>query len=229
MRSTTSRPAMPARCISPARTAPRCCRRTATLTNGVGTFSATLKTAGTQTITATDTARRSDHGDQQRHRRERRTGDALRRRRAAGSHGGHRIQRSRSRHWTPSTTRRPATPAPCTSPARDGAAVLPADATLTSGAGTFSATLATAGSADASRRPTRSRQSITGTSNAIVVSPRRGDALRGRAPPTAAGGHARSTSRSPRSTPSTTRRPATPARCTSRAATARRRCRRTRR
>ena len=47
------------------------------VTNGVGTFIATLDTAGSQTITATDTTTIIDYRDQQRHRRQRRRRHAL--------------------------------------------------------------------------------------------------------------------------------------------------------
>ena len=42
------------------------------MTNGTGTFSATLKTAGNQTITATDTVDQLHHRHQRHHRRQRR-------------------------------------------------------------------------------------------------------------------------------------------------------------
>jgi hypothetical protein len=68
-----------------------------TLTNGVGTFSATLKTAGNQTITASDShGLRLDglehHRDQQQHRGQRGGGDALRGQRPAQRDGGRPLQ-----------------------------------------------------------------------------------------------------------------------------------------
>src|SRR5204863_230179 len=51
----------------------------------------------------------------------------------------------------------------------DGQAVLPANSTLTTGAGTFSATLKTAGNQTITATDTVT-SSITGTSNAIAVS-----------------------------------------------------------
>src|SRR5439155_4803271 len=50
----------------------------------------------------------------------------------------------------------------------DGQAVLPADGTLTSGTGTFSGTLKTAGSRTITATDT-SNSSVTGTSNAVTV------------------------------------------------------------
>src|SRR5205085_1470354 len=114
----------------------------ATLTNGTGAFSATLRTAGNQTITATDTANGSITG----------TSNAIAVQAAAATHfsvsapalatagsafsftvtaqdafNNTATGYSGAAHFTSS----------------DGAAVLPADATLTNGVASFSATLKT--------------------------------------------------------------------------------------
>ena len=116
----------------------------ATLTAGVGVFSAVLTTAGTQTITATDTANSSLNG----------------------TSGGITVSAAAANHFaisTPSSVSQ-GTPLsvtvtaedPFDNPANyaatlrftssDQSAVLPASATLTGGAGTFSATLNSNGS-----------------------------------------------------------------------------------
>ncbi len=141
----------------------------ATLTNGVGTFNATLKTSGNQTLTATDTVNAAVSG----------TSAAI----AVGS----------------ATANHLAVTAPSTATAgiafsltvtaqdnfnntatgytgtvhftsTDGQAVLPANATLTNGVGTFNATLKTAASQTITATDTVSSL-ITGTTLPIVVSP----------------------------------------------------------
>lgn len=139
-----------------------------TLTNGVGTFSAALQTAGNRTITATDTLTSSITG----------TSNAI-----AVSTAG-------TTHFAVSapTTATAGTAINFTVTAQDqfsntvtgysgtvhfsssdGAAMLPANATLTSGVGTFSATLKTAGSRTITATDTVAA-SISGTSNAVAVS-----------------------------------------------------------
>src|SRR6266566_3792263 len=140
-----------------------------TLSSGTGTFSATLKTAGSQTLTATDTVTAS----------------------ITGTSGAITVSPAAATHFTL------AAPASATSgvafsftvtaqdqfnntvtgysgtvhfSSSDGAATLPVDSTLSSGTGTFSATLKTAGSRTITATDTVS-SSITGTSGAITVSP----------------------------------------------------------
>jgi len=138
-----------------------------TLTNGVGTFSATLKTAGNQTITAKDTSTPSITG----------TSNTIV------------VASAPATHFTISA------PASATSgsafsftvtaldqfnntaasysgtvhfTSNDGLASLPADTTLTNGAGTFSATLRTAGGRTITATDTGT-PSITGTSSLVTV------------------------------------------------------------
>jgi hypothetical protein len=137
-----------------------------TLTNGTGTFSVTLKTGGSQTVTATDTVTGSITG----------TATIT-------------VNPGPATHFTVSAV------SPETSgtafnvtvqaldvgnnnttnysgtvhfTSTDGSATLPANSTLTGGAGTFSATLLTAGSQTIAATDTVSG-SIAGTSNTIVV------------------------------------------------------------
>jgi len=139
-----------------------------TLTNGVGTFSVTLKTAGSQTLTATDTV----------------TGSIT------GTSGGTTVSAAAATGLTVT--------APGTATAgvafnvtvtakdpfgntttgyvgtvqftsTDGAAALPANSTLTNGVGTFSVTLNTAGSKSITATDTVT-SSITGTSSGVTVS-----------------------------------------------------------
>jgi hypothetical protein len=134
-----------------------------TLTHGSGTFSATLRVTGSQTITATDGA-------------------------ITGTTGAILVGPSTATHFTLSA------PASATAgsafnftvtaldafnniatgytgtahfTSSDGSATLPGDNTLTNGAGSFSATLRTAGG----RTITATDGAITGTSNAINVTP----------------------------------------------------------
>jgi autotransporter-associated beta strand protein len=146
-----------------------------TLTGGTGTFSATLKTPGSQTLTGTDTVTPSITG----------TSGAIAVSAGAATH----LQISPPATAAPSTARVAGTAFSFTVTAldqfnnvatgytgtvhftsSDPQATLPADSTLTNGVGTFTATLRTAGSQAISARDT-ANSSITGTSNAIVVSP----------------------------------------------------------
>jgi hypothetical protein len=140
----------------------------ATLTAGVGTFSATLRTAGNQTVTATDTVTSSITGD---------SSIIV-------------VSASGATHFTV------AAPATATAGAgfsitvtaldasnntatgytgtvhftsTDSQAILPANATLTAGTGIFSATLKTAGNQTVTATDTTTA-SITGASSIIVVS-----------------------------------------------------------
>jgi CSLREA domain-containing protein len=139
-----------------------------TLTNGVGTFSATLKTAGSQTVTATDTVTASITG----------TSSTIAVTAAAATHFAVAAPASASAGVAFSLTVTALDPfnnaatgytgvAHFTS--SDGAAVLPANSVLTNGVGTFSATLKTAGSQTVTATDTVTA-SITGISNAIAVS-----------------------------------------------------------
>ena len=140
----------------------------ATLTNGVGTFSTTLNTGGDQTITATDTVN-SD---------------------LAATSGTITVSGGIATHFSVTAPGTATTGAPFNVTvtaldannntaitytgaihftSTDGAASLSADATLTNGAGTFSATLNTAGSQTITATDTVT-SSVTGTSSAIAVS-----------------------------------------------------------
>ena len=140
----------------------------ATLTNGTGTFSATLNTGGSQTITATDTGTSSITG----------TSNTIT------------VASPSATHFTVSapTSATAGTAVSFTVTAldasnhtvagyagtvhftsTDGSAALPSNATLTNGTGTFSAALNTAGSQTITATDTAA-SSITGTSNAITVS-----------------------------------------------------------
>lgn len=138
-----------------------------TLTNGAGTFSATLKTAGSRTITATDTVASG----------------------IAGTSGTVTVSADAATHYAVSA---PGTATAGTAfnltvtaldqfnntatgyggtvhfTSTDGGSTLPADSTLTNGTGTFSATLTTAGTQTISATDTVS-SSITGTSGSIAV------------------------------------------------------------
>jgi predicted RNA methylase len=138
-----------------------------TLTNGTGTFSATLKTAGSQTITATDTVDSSITG----------TSNPIAVFAAAATHFA--VSAPATAHTT--------TPFNFTVTALDQfnntatgylgtvhftssdfVATLPADSTLTNGTGTFSATLFLLGNQTITATDTVD-SSITGTSNTITV------------------------------------------------------------
>lgn len=137
-----------------------------TLTNGIGTFSATLKSVGNQTITATDTVTSGIKG-------------------TSGSIAVSAAAATRYALSAPSSTSG-GTPFSFTVTAldqfnntatayngtvhftsTDSLAVLPPDSKLTNGAGTFSATLKSAGTFYIGGTDTVT-SSITGTSNAIV-------------------------------------------------------------
>jgi hypothetical protein len=139
-----------------------------TLTNGTGTFSATLKSAGNQTITATDTATSS----------------------ITGTSGPIAVAVGAATHFTVTApgsaiaggaftffvTALDASNNTVTNysgtvhfTSTDGQATLPADTTLTNGTGSFSATYRTAGSQTITATDTVTR-TITGTSNSTAVS-----------------------------------------------------------
>ena len=139
-----------------------------TLTNGTGTFSATLKVAGNQTITATDTVTSSITG----------TTNAISVSAGASTHFAVSAPASATAgsafNFTVTaldqfnnTTTGYAGTVHFTS--TDAAATLPANSTLTNGVGTFSATLKTSGNQTITSADTVTA-SITGTSNAITVS-----------------------------------------------------------
>jgi hypothetical protein len=139
----------------------------ATLSGGIGTFSATLNTSGSRTITATDTVTPS----------------------VTGTSGAISVGAATATHFTVSApaAATAGTPFNLTVTALDAfnntatgytgtvhftstdpGATLPADSTLTSGARTFSATFATGGTRTISAIDTVSA-SITGTSGSIAV------------------------------------------------------------
>ncbi|GAA0717424.1 choice-of-anchor Q domain-containing protein [Dokdonella soli] len=140
----------------------------APLTNGVGLFNATLKTVGTQSLTATDTATAS----------------------VTGTQTGIVVNPGAGATFTVSTYPSPVTAGTSNSftvtakdssgntatgytgtvhfTSSDGSAVLPANATLSSGVGTFSATLKTAGTQSLTATDTVTA-SITGKQTGIVV------------------------------------------------------------
>jgi CSLREA domain-containing protein len=142
----------------------------ATLTNGVGTFSATLKTAGTQSLTATDTANGS----------------------ITGSQSGIVVNPAAATRFVLSGFPSPTTAGAAGSftvtakdaygnvatgytgtvhfSSSDGQAVLPGDETLTNGVGTFSATLKTAG-AQSLTVTDAANGSIKGSQTGIIVNP----------------------------------------------------------
>jgi hypothetical protein len=140
-----------------------------TLTNGIGTLSETLDTAGSQTITATDTVTPG----------------------ITGTSNADVVAPDAATHFTVSipANATAGTPGSLTVTAldahgnvatgytgtvhftsSDGHAVLPADMTLTNGIGTFSETLDTSGSQTITATDTAS-SAINGTSNADVVAP----------------------------------------------------------
>lgn len=139
-----------------------------TLTAGVGTFSATLKTAGSQTVTATDTVTGTITG----------TSGAIAVSAAAASTLSVSAPGTASIGVAISITVTALDPYGNTATgyagtvhftSTDGAAVLPSNSTLTSGTGTFSATLNTAGNQTITATDTVTG-SITGTSGTIVAS-----------------------------------------------------------
>ena len=135
------------------------------LTNGVGTFSATLRTAGSQTITATDTMTASITG----------TSNTIAVSAASATHFAVSAPASATNGTAFNFTvtaldqfNNTATSYGGTVhfTSSDGSATLPANSTLTNGTGTFSATLRTNGNQTITATDTTS---ITGTSNTIVV------------------------------------------------------------
>ena len=142
----------------------------ATLTNGVGTFTVTLKTVGTHSITATDTVTAS----------------------ITGAQTGIVVNPGTAATFTVSGCTSPVTAGtPCTMTvtakdasanvatgytgmvhltSSDPAAVLPANATLTNGVGTFTVTLKTVGTHSITATDTVTA-SITGAQTGIVVNP----------------------------------------------------------
>ncbi|HEY9502810.1 MAG TPA: Calx-beta domain-containing protein, partial [Pyrinomonadaceae bacterium] len=137
------------------------------LTNGVGTFSATLKTAGNQTITATDTVTAGING----------TSNTIAVSAGAATHFAVTAPASSNAGsaFSFTVTAQDQFNNTVTSYAgtvhftsTDGAAVLPANSTLTNGVGTFSATLKTAGNQTITATDTVTA-AITGTSSTIAV------------------------------------------------------------
>jgi subtilisin family serine protease len=138
------------------------------LSNGSGAFSATLRTAGSQTLTATDTARSSISG----------TSASIAVGAAAATHLAVTAPSSATAGSAFSFMVTALDPFNNTAigysgvvhfSSSDSQAVLPADSTLTNGSGTFSATLKTAGSQTLTATDTVN-SSIAGTSNAVSVS-----------------------------------------------------------
>ncbi len=142
----------------------------ATLTNGVGTFSVTLRTAGTRSVTAADTSTASITGSQ----------NAVVVNPGSATHlavaglpsptiagVAHNLTVTAKDAYGNTATGYTGTVHFTSS---DPAAVLPADATLTNGVGTFSVTLRTAGTRSVIAADTLTA-SITGSQNAIVVNP----------------------------------------------------------
>src|SRR5262249_26263623 len=139
-----------------------------TLTNGTGSFSATLKTAGTQALTATDTVTASITGSQ--------TGIAVNP--AAASTlivAGFPSPVTAGTSGTFTVTAKDAFGNTATGyggtvhfTSSDSAATLPADSTLTNGTGSFSATLQTVGTQSITATDTVNA-SITGTQSGIQV------------------------------------------------------------
>src|SRR5208337_4695106 len=141
----------------------------ATLTDGVGSFTVTLKTAGTQSVTATDTVTTSIAGTE--------TGIAVTPAAAtplavAGAPGG-------TAGTGETLTVTAEDPYGNTDPSytgtvqftsSDAQAVLPANATLTDGVGSFTVTLKTAGTQSVTATDTVTT-SIAGTETGITVTP----------------------------------------------------------
>jgi Calx-beta domain/Domain of unknown function (DUF4214)/WD40-like Beta Propeller Repeat len=139
-----------------------------TLTNGVGTFGATLKTAGSQTITATDIANSALTG----------TSNTITVTPAAATHFTVSAPGSATAGSAFNFTVTAQDPFNNTATgytgtvhftSSDGQAVVSANSILTGGTGTFSATLKTAGSQTLTATDTLT-SSLTGTSNSIAVS-----------------------------------------------------------
>src|SRR5262249_271094 len=143
------------------------------LPNGTGSFTATLKTAGNQTITATDTAASSITG----------TSNSVAVSAAAATHFLVNAPASATAGTAFNFTVTAQDQFNNTDTAYtgtvhftsgDGSATLPADSPLTNGVGTFSATLNTPGNQTITGTDT-SNSSITGISNTINVAPKAAD------------------------------------------------------
>jgi uncharacterized repeat protein (TIGR01451 family) len=137
-----------------------------TLTNGTGTFSATLNTPGSRTITATDTVTPGINGTSSPI-----TVPALHFVVSAPA------TTTAGSAFNVTVTALDASNSTVTGysgtvhfTSTDGAAVLPADSTLTNGTGTFSVTLKTAGNRTITAKDTVD-PTITGTSSPVAVSP----------------------------------------------------------
>ncbi len=140
-----------------------------TLTNGTGTFSVTLKTAGTQTIAATDTVTASITGT---------SGAITVSAPATATHFSVTAPGTATVGTAFNVTVTALTASNATATgytgtvhftSSDGSAVLPANSTLTNGVGTFSVTLKTAGAQTVAATDTVTA-SITGVSGTITVS-----------------------------------------------------------
>jgi hypothetical protein len=139
-----------------------------TLTNGTGAFSVTLKTAGTQTIAATDTVTASITGT---------SGTITVSAAATATHFSVTAPATATVGTAFSVTVTALTASNATATgytgtvhftSSDGSAVLPANSTLTNGAGAFSVTLETAGAQTVAATDTVTA-SITGTSGTVTV------------------------------------------------------------
>jgi hypothetical protein len=159
-----------------------------TLTNGTGTFSATLKTAAVRTITAADTVTGSING----------TSGSITVGAGAATHFAITTPASATAGTAFNFTVIAQDPFNNTAvgytgtahfSSSDGQAVLPADSTLSSGLGTFAVTLKTAGNQTITATDTVT-SSITGTSNNIAVNAATATHLILSAPATATAGTA---------------------------------------
>jgi WD40 repeat protein len=159
----------------------------ATLTNGTGTFSATLETAGTQGLTATDTVNTA----------------------LSGSQSGITVAPAAASTFAVAGFPTPVTAGTAAAftvtaldpygnvatgyagtvhfTSSDAQAVLPADATLTNGTGTFSATLDTAGAQSLTATDTADT-ALSGSQSGITVSPAAASVLVLSAPSTVSAG-----------------------------------------
>jgi len=139
-----------------------------TLTNGAGTFSGTLRTAGAQTMTAADSANGSIAGTSNADQMSRGGGDSLHRKRP--SQRQPRAPRSTSPLTAQESVQQHATEYAGTVhfTTSDSNFLLPVNSTLTNGAGTFSARLRTPG-IERSPRPMPPTDPITGYEHAITV------------------------------------------------------------
>jgi hypothetical protein len=141
----------------------------ATLTNGTGTFTVTLNTTGSKTVTATDTAVTGITA----------TSSSITVQLATATHftvtaSGTDTAGTAVNYTVTALTASNSTATGYSGTVHftstDGSATLPGNATLSSGVGTFSATLKTAGAQTITATDT-GNSSITGTSNSITVSP----------------------------------------------------------